>query len=98
MALQKTITKNNGVEMNYHRITGVDLMVETNSNDEDSLRLMIRLESYLNEEYRDKNCPIDSEHYMITLSTDEGAEISGIRQFAYAKLKELPEWADAVDC
>lgn len=98
MALQKTIIKNNGVEMSYHRITGVDLMVETNGNDEDSLRLMIRLQSYLNEEYRDKNCPIDSEHYMIPLTTDEGTEISGIRQFAYDKLKELPEWSDAVNC
>lgn len=98
MALSKTITKNNGVEMNYHRITGVDLIVETNSNDEDSLRLMIRLQSYLNEEYRDRNCPIDSEHYMIPLSTDESTEISGIRQFAYAKLKEMPEWSDAEDC
>ena len=98
MALQKTITKNNGVEMNYHRITGVDLMVETNSEDEDNLRLMIRLQSYLNKEYRDRNCPIDSEHYMIPLSTDESTEISGIRQFAYSKLKELPEWADAEDC
>ena len=98
MALQKTIIKNNGVEISYHRITGVDLMVETNSNDEDSLRLMIRLQSYLNEEYRDRNCPIDSEHYMIPLSSDESTDISGIRKFAYAKLKELPEWADAVDC
>ena len=98
MALQKTIIKNNGVEMNYHRITGVDLIVETNSNDEDNLRLMVRLEAYLNKEYRDRNCPIDSEHYMIPITTDEGTEISGIRQFAYAKLKELPEWTDAVDC
>lgn len=97
MALQKTITKNNGVEMSYHRITGVDLMVETN-NGEDSLRLMIRLQSYLNKEYRDRNCPIDSEHYMIPLTTDESTEISGIRQFAYDKLKELPGWVDAVDC
>lgn len=98
MALQKTIVKNNGVEMSYHRITGVDLMVETNNNDEDSLRLMVRLQSYLNKEYRDKNCPIDSEHYMISLSTDESAEISSIRQFAYDKLKEMPMWSDAVDC
>ena len=98
MALQKTIIKNNGVEMNYHRITGVDLIVETNSNDEDSLRLMIRLESYLNKEYRDKNCPIDSEHYIIPITSDESAEISGIRQFAYAKLKELPKWVDAINC
>ena len=99
MALQKTIIKNNGVEMSYHRITSVDLiMVETNSNDEDSLRLIIRLQSYLNKEYRDKNCPIDSEHYMIPITTDEGTEVSGIRQFAYDKLKELPEWSDAVDC
>ena len=98
MALQKTIIKNNGVEMSYHRITSVDLMVEANSNDEDSLRLMIRLESYLNKEYRDKNCPIDSEYYMMPITTDEGTEISGIRQFAYVKLKELPGWVDAVDC
>ena len=98
MAIQKTITKNNGIEMSYHRITGVDLIVETNSNDEDNLRLVIRLESYLNKEYRDKNCSIDLEHYMIRITTDEGSEVSGIRQFAYAKLKELPEWADAVDC
>lgn len=98
MALSKTIIKNNGVEMSYHRITNVDLIVETNNNDEDSLRLMIGLESYLNKEYRDRNCPIDSEHYMIPITTDESTEISGIRQFAYDKLKELPEWADAVDC
>ena len=98
MALQKTIIKNNGVEMNYHRITSVDLIVDTNSNDEDSLRLIIRLESYLNKEYRDKNCPIDSEHYMIQITSDESVEISGIRQFAYAKLKELPEWVDAINC
>lgn len=98
MALQKTITKNNSIEMSYHRITSVDLIVEINSNDEDSLRLMIRLQSYLNKEYRDRNCPIDSEHYIIPLTTDESTEISGIRQFAYDKLKELLEWADAVDC
>ena len=98
MAFQKLIKKENGVEMSYHRITGVDLMVETNSNDEDSLRLMVRLQSYLNKEYRDRNCPIDSKYYMIPITTDESAEISGIRQFAYAKLKELPEWEDAADC
>lgn len=98
MALQKTITKNNGVEMSYHRITGVDLMVETNNNDEDSLILIVRLQSYLNKDYRDRNCPIDSEHYMIPLATDGSTEISSIRKFAYDKLKELPEWADALDC
>lgn len=98
MAFQKLIKKENGIEMSYHRITGVNLMVETNSNDEDNLRLMIKLESYLNKEYRDKNCPIDSKHYIISITTDESAEISGIRQFAYAKLKELPEWEDAADC
>ena len=98
MTLQKTIIKNNDVEMSYHKITDVNLMVNTNSNDEDSLKLIIRLQSYLNKEYRDKNCPIDSEHYIIPITTDKSTEISGIRQFAYAKLKEMPEWSDAVDC
>lgn len=78
--------------MSYHRITSVDLIVDTNSNDEDNLRLMIRLQSYLNKEYRDRNCPIYSEHYMISLSTDEGTEISSIHQLAYDKLKELLKW------
>ena len=35
---------------------------------------------------------------MIPLTTDESTEILGIRQFAYDKLKEMPMWADAVDC
>ena len=73
MAFQKLIKKENGIEMSYHRITGGNLMVETNSNDEDNLRLMIKLESYLNKEYRDKNCPIDSKHYIIPITTDESA-------------------------
>ena len=84
--------------MSYHRITNVDLMVGINNSDDDNLKLMIRLQSYLNKEYRNKNCPIDSEYYVIQLNTDEGSEVSGIRQFAYVKLKELPELADAIDC
>ena len=94
MALSKKITKENGIETSYHRITGVYLEVET----EDRLMLIIRLESYLDREYRDKAQPIHSKNYNLLLTSDESVENMSIRQFAYDKLKQLPEWADAVDC
>lgn len=93
MALSKTIKKENGVETSYHKIKGVYLQVEDNGE----LMLVIRLESYLNREYRAKNKPISSKNYNIFLSSDEVDNLS-IRQYAYSKLKELPEWSDAVDC
>ena len=94
MALTKKVIKENGIETSYHRITGVYLEVETENN----LMLIIRLESYLDREYRDKAQPIYSKNYNLPLTSDESAENMGIRQFAYDKLKQLPEWADAVDC
>ena len=60
--------------------------------------LIVRLESYLDREYRDKAQPIYSKSYHLPLTSDESVENMSIRQFAYDKLKELPEWADAVDC
>jgi hypothetical protein len=94
MALNKKITKENGVETSYHRITGVCLEVEA----ENSLMLIIRLESYLDREYRDKAQPIYSKNYNLPLTSDESTDNMGIRQFAYDKLKQLLEWSDAVDC
>ena len=84
----------NSIETSYHRITGVSLEVET----EKRLMLIVRLESYLDREYRDKTQPIYSKNYHLPLTSDESVENISIRQFAYDKLKELPEWADAVDC
>lgn len=84
----------NSIETSYYRITGVSLEVET----EKRLMLIVRLESYLDREYRDKAQPIYSKNYHLPLTSDESVENMSIRQFAYDKLKELPEWADAVDC
>ena len=84
----------NSIETSYHRITGVSLEVET----EKRLMLIVRLESYLDREYRDKAQPIYSKNYHLPLTSDESAENMSIRQFAYDKLKELPEWEDAIDC
>lgn len=94
MALSKTIKKENGIETSYHRITGIYLEVET----EDKFMLIIRLESYLDREYRDKAQPIYSKNYNLPLTSDESTNNMSIRQFAYDKLKQLSEWADAVDC
>ena len=84
----------NSIETSYHRITGVSLEVET----EKRLMLIVRLESYLDREYRDKTQPIYSKNYHLPLTSDESVENISIRQFAYDKLKELPEWEDAIDC
>lgn len=94
MALNKKITKENGIETSYHRIIGVCLEVEA----EDRLMLIVRLESYLDREYRDKTQPIYSKNYHLPLTSDKSVDNTSVRQFAYDKLKELPEWADAVDC
>ena len=94
MALNKKITKENGIETSYHRIIGVCLEVEA----EERLMLIVRLESYLDREYRDKAQPIYSKNYHLPLTSDESVENMSIRQFAYDKLKELPEWEDAIDC
>ena len=94
MALNKKITKENGIETSYHRIIGVCLEVEA----EERLMLIVRLESYLDREYRDKAQPIYSKNYHLPLTSDESVESMSIRQFAYDKLKERPEWEDAIDC
>lgn len=88
MALLKVITSDNGIQTTYHRIE--DLLLK-------DFTLICSLGSYVSEEYAQNNLPafIDSVDFSITLEEEESA---GIRQLAYTKLKELPEWSDAVDC
>ena len=84
----------NSIETSYHRIIGVCLEAEA----EDRLMLIVRLESYLDREYRDKAQPIYSKNYHLPLTSDKSVDNTSVRQFAYDKLKELPEWENAIGC
>ena len=94
MALQKQFIKPNGIETNYHRISQASLTAYDN---EDSHSLFVALTSYLSEEYRNAGYEVETNHYHFQITDGEDTTM-GIRELAYKKLKELPEWADAVDC
>ena len=96
MALNKKIIKDNGVETNYHRITQVNFSI-TEFDSTESKYLSVRITSYLNEEYRDNNKPIDEQYFNFMLAADEDVA-TDIRALAYEKIKILPEWVDATDC
>lgn len=100
MALKKLIKKENGVELSYHRILSVDIRItDSNNYAHAPIEMNVIYESYLNEEYRNNNKPIESRVCSIPLMSDEEEnKISSIREFAYNKMKELPEWSDAIDC
>ena len=95
MALNKKIIKDNGVETNYHRITQVNFSI-TEFDSTESKYLSVRITSYLNEEYRNNNKPIDEQYFNFMLAADEDVA-TDIRAHAYEKVKTLPEWADATD-
>lgn len=88
MALQKILTSQEGYETNYHKVNEASLR-------DNSLNCV--LNSYVSKEYRDLERPADHQffHFNITIKEEESM---GIRQLAYKKIKELPEWADAEDC
>ena len=88
MALYKSVTDEKGVITTYHRVTNASVR---NNN------LSCILESYVSKDYREVEQPAASGYYDFTISVEE-EESMGIRQLCYKKLKELPEWSDAVDC
>lgn len=88
MALCKNKTSKQGFVTSYHRVDTVSL---SNSN------LFCRVASYVTKEYRDKNSAAEYFSYNFEVTIEE-EESMGIRQLAYKKLKELPEWEDAEDC
>lgn len=92
MALKKVVTYDNGTSSEYHKISNVIL----DSNDEGT-RIFVTVNSYLNQEFREKNAPIETKNYSFDIKENEDYD-TGIRQLAYNKLKDLDEWADAEDC
>ena len=92
MALSKTFTQPNGITTSYHKVTRVSVSCRGEEID-----LGVEMTSYLNEEYRESENPITSLFYNFTVTGEEEQSMSA-RKLAYAKIKTLDEWADAVDC
>ena len=92
MALKKEIIQENGISTNYHKISLINLNTKDNDN-----ALIVTVESFLNEEYRKKNCSILSTNYIFNIQQDEDINV-GIRALGYQKLKELDIFIDAEDC
>ena len=88
MAITKTIVSNNGVTATYHKIGSIGLCENT---------LNIEFVSYTSQDYRSLNLPVLFSEYEFNISLEE-EESMGIRQLAYKKIKELPEWEGAEDC
>lgn len=88
MALLKNITSKEGFITSYHRINSVSLR--------DNI-LNCHIDSYVSKEYRDLERPAQNDFYSFKITIEE-EESMGIRQLAYKKIKELPEWTDAENC
>ena len=93
MALNKEIIQENGIQANYHKISRIALTID----EQGIANLLIVVDSFLNKEYREKNRPIFSDCYSLTLASGEDASI-GIRSLGYQKLKELDNFIGSEDC
>lgn len=88
MALQKDIISREGFTTNYHKIKEITL--------HDNL-LNVVVNSYVSHEYREFERPADRQDFNFEITIEE-EESMGIRQLAYTKIKERPEWEGAEDC
>ena len=88
MALCKEKISENGISTNYHKVSHVFL---------DNNRLNCTLESYVSQNYREKEQVAERQTYYFEITIEE-EESMGIRALCYSKIKMLPEWSDAEDC
>ena len=88
MALLNNITSSRGVVTTYHKVNEVCV---NNGN------MFCQVNSYVSKDYRDLGRPAEYLHFEFQITVEE-EESMGIRQLAYKKIKELPEWSEAVDC
>lgn len=94
MALLKEFVKPNGIKTTYHRVSQASLTAY-DTDEKDSL--FVALTSYLDEEKRNEGHEVETHHYHFTIEDGESTS-ANVLELAYTKLKELPDWADAVDC
>lgn len=94
MALSKMITYDNGTTASYHRIDR--LLVRCHPDNGASVTATIY--SYLTGDARAANAgaPVSTED--VTAELTETQTNGNLRKTMYAKIKAMPEWADAEDC
>ena len=88
MALCKEKIHPNGITTFYHRVSLVSVSGNT---------LYVELVSYVSQNYRTQGQPANFEEMEFEITLEE-EESMGVRQLAYKKIKELPEWEGAEDC
>lgn len=94
MALSKTITYDNGTTASYHRIDG--LLVSYHPDNGASVTAT--LYSYLTKDTRAANAGAPVSTVAVTTELTDEQVNGNLRETLYAKIKALPEWADAEDC
>ena len=88
MALFKDIVSSEGFVTTYHKVNEVSLR--------DNVMNCV-VNSYVSKEYRELERPADRQFFHFEITVEE-EESMGIRKLAYTKIKELEDWADAVNC
>lgn len=88
MALQKTIVQADGVTTEYHRI----LYTQATINSHNSIAVL----SYVNAESREKDSA-ENRPYTAATTYEKDYEENMTIELAYAYLKTLPEFKDAID-
>lgn len=94
MALSKMITYDNGTTASYHRIDGA----LAHYHPDNGATVTATLYSYLTEDTRVANAGAPVSTTNITAELTETQVNGNLRKTMYAKIKALPEWADAEDC
>lgn len=94
MALAKQITYDNGTTASYHRIDGA----LAHYHPDNGATVTATLYSYLTEDTRVANAGAPVSATNITAELTETQVNGNLRKTMYAKIKAMPEWADAEDC
>ena len=88
MALSLQKISSEGFTTEYHKISNASVRENT---------LTCSVDSYVSKDYRELERPADHSFFHFDITVEE-EESMGIRQLCYKKIKELPEWANAIDC
>lgn len=94
MALNKEITYDNGTTASYHRIDGLLVCYHPDNG----ASVTATLYSYLTEDTRAANAGAPVSTVAVTAELTETQANGNLRKTMYAKIKAMPEWADAEDC
>lgn len=88
MALQMSITNEQGVTTDYHKIRSATLRGD---------KLTCLMDNYVSKDHRLQGHSANSCVFDFTVSLEE-EESMGIRALCYSKIKQLDEWQSANDC